>query len=134
MIIARAASQHQVDVVIDMIAITVETTVPLLNALASTIDRYVLVSSLDVYRNYGGLHRIETPQPIMQPQGEDSPLREQLYPYRVTPRRAIDDPQVWLDNYDKIPIERAVMERSDLQFAILHLPIDLLHNFLLTTV
>jgi hypothetical protein len=88
MTIAPAASQHQVDVVIDMLAMSIETTVPLLDALAGTISRYMLVSSLDVYSNYGGLHRIETPQPIMQPLGEDSPLREQLYPYRVMPRRA----------------------------------------------
>jgi nucleoside-diphosphate-sugar epimerase len=53
---------------------------------------------------------------------EVSPLRRRLYPYRTDPRRPKDDPQAWMDDYDKIPIERAVAAAEGLDGAIVRMP------------
>ena len=45
------------DAVIDLLAMSVETTAPLLDAVAGRTGRYVLASSGDVYGQYAGLHR-----------------------------------------------------------------------------
>ncbi len=109
------------DVLIDMIAYDVATTAPLLDALAGHVGRYVLISSADVYRNYGALHRLEN-APAIPLLDEDAPLRTRLYPYRRDPPRAADDPDAWQDAYDKIPIERTVRARTDIATTILRLP------------
>jgi nucleoside-diphosphate-sugar epimerase len=53
---------------------------------------------------------------------ENSPLRTKLYPYRGKMLRAEDDPQSWLDHYDKIPAERVVLAHPGLSSTILRLP------------
>lgn len=106
--VARLVGRERCDVLIDMIAYEPGSTIALHKALGDTIGRYVLVSSADVYRNYGGLHRLEACEPILDLLAEDSPCRTRLYPYRTTPPRAADAPDAWMDVYDKIPIERAV--------------------------
>lgn len=105
--VARLAAREHCDALIDVIALEPRSTLALRDAVRERIGRYVLISSADVYRNYGGLHRIETPEPIAM-LTEESPRRTVLYPYRKTPPRAPDDPQVRMDSYDKIPIEDAL--------------------------
>lgn len=120
--IATAAAHHRVDAVIDLLAMTVGATVPLLDALAGRVDRYVLASSGDVYRQYGALHRLETldhPSPHL---AEDAPLRSRPYPYRSSPGRQLDDPDAWMDDYDKIPIERAALTQTGLSAVVARLP------------
>jgi nucleoside-diphosphate-sugar epimerase len=56
------------------------------------------------------------------PLTENAPLRSKLYPYRGDESRDPDDPRKWLDNYDKILVERAVMTNTDLPGTILRLP------------
>ncbi len=90
-----------VDTVIDLIAYTRADTLPLLDALAGRVARYVLVSSVDVYRNYEGLHRKGRP-PIWDRLTEDAPLRASRFPYRLAKPRPAGDPQAWMDGYDKI--------------------------------
>ena len=110
------------DAVVDLLAMTLAGTAPLLAGLAGRVGRYVLASSGDVYRQYGALHRLE---PAPEPLGriaEDAPLRTRLHPYRADPPRAADDPAAWLDDYDKIPIEAALAGRADLPSVIARLP------------
>ena len=105
--IARLAGAQGADAVIDLLAMTLEATAPLLEALAGRVGRYVLASSGDVYRQYGALQRKEPGGRAEAVLGEDAPLRTKLHPYRRDPPRPADDAQAWMDAYDKIPIEQA---------------------------
>lgn len=105
--VLNAVRAHAIDVVVDVIARTHARTGPLLEALDGQIARYVMVSSCDVYRNYGLLHRRETGTPDLDLL-ETSALRASRHPYRGSQPRAPDDPLRWHDDYDKIPIEDAV--------------------------
>ena len=109
--------------VIDLAARGEADTLPLLDALVGEIDRYVLVSSADVYRNYEGLHRRATPTPILERLDEDSPLRTSRHPYRLARPRPPGDPQAWMDGYDKIPLEAAARARRDLAATVLRPPL-----------
>jgi nucleoside-diphosphate-sugar epimerase len=109
-------------VVVDLLAYSEASTTRLLDALSGRIDRYVLISSCDVYRNYGGLHRNENPAPYLGPADENAPLRRVLYPYRNPLPRPPEDPERWLDDYDKIPIERSVRKQAGFEWTILRLP------------
>jgi nucleoside-diphosphate-sugar epimerase len=120
--IAEAAESHRAEAVIDLLATTLAATQPLLEALAGRVGRYVMASSGDVYRQYGALHRLERAGRRIQPLDEDAPLRTRLHPYRATPPRPADDPAAWMDDYDKIPIERAVAGRKDLPAVVVRLP------------
>jgi nucleoside-diphosphate-sugar epimerase len=115
------AQARGVETVIDLLAYTQADTLPLFEAFGGRIKRYVLASSLDVYRNYEGLHRKADPGPILQPLEEGAPLRTTRHPYRVNPRRAIGSADAWLDDYDKIPLEEG-LRRADLRHTILRLP------------
>jgi nucleoside-diphosphate-sugar epimerase len=117
---AQALARLQPDAVIDLLAMTIETTRPLLEVLAGATGRYVIASSGDVYRQYARLHRFET-GPSQVPLVESADLRARLHPYRADPRRAKDDPQAWMDEYDKIPIERA-LARTALSWSVIRLP------------
>lgn len=84
--------------------------------------RTVAISSQDVYRAYGRVRGVEPGEPDPVPLGEDAPLRERLYPYRrETPRRQ-DDPDSWMDEYEKILVERIYMGAANLPGTILRLP------------
>jgi nucleoside-diphosphate-sugar epimerase len=119
--LARLAQGRRATTVVDLLAYTTADTLPLMAALAGRIDRYVLVSSMDVYRNYEGLHRKAQPEPVGGPLDEASPLRTTRFPYRTQPRRPADAGESWLDDYDKIPLETALRE-SGMRHTILRLP------------
>ena len=111
-------ADRRIDVLIDMVAMTPADTAPLLAAIDGALTQYVLVSSLDVYRNYGLLHRTETGRPDPGLLNERAALRTRLYPYRADPPRVAD---AWLDHYDKIPVEAAARRRTT-PWTILRLP------------
>src|ERR1051325_4080606 len=67
-------------------------------------ERYVVISSGDVYRNYDGLQRHTAGAPDPTPLAEDAPLRETLYPYRDKAAQLGE----WVRDYDKILVERAL--------------------------
>lgn len=114
-------TKHRVSVLIDMIPMTLSSTQPVLDAAATTGARYVMISSADVYGNYGGLQGREASRPVKL-LNEESPLRTGRYPYRGPEPRAGDDPQKLLDEYDKIPIEEAARADVRLEATILRLP------------
>jgi len=120
--IAQAAESWRAEAVIDLLAMTLAATQPLLEALAGRVGRYVMASSGDVYRQYGALHRLERADRPIQALDEDAPLRTRLHPYRATPPRLPDDPSAWMDDYDKVPIERAVAARAELPAVVVRLP------------
>jgi nucleoside-diphosphate-sugar epimerase len=71
-------------------------------------ERTVAISSSDVYRAYGRINLSDPGPPDPLPLTEDSPLRETLYPYRTEPPRSAGDPDAWMDEYDKIAVERVI--------------------------
>jgi nucleoside-diphosphate-sugar epimerase len=109
-------------VVLDMIPFTEQHARVVMSTFEGVARRVVAISSQDVYRAYGKLVGIE-PGPIEPvPLAEDAPLRQKLYPYRGETPRDQQDPRRWMDDYDKIPLERVVMGDPDLPGTILRLP------------
>ena len=124
---------HGIDVLIDVVAYAPEETQRLLAQIDGTVGQYVLLSSLDVYRNYGLIHRIETGRADTGPLDEDAPVRTRLYPYRADPPRAPDAADAWLDHYDKIPIENLArgltIPSTVLRLPMVFGPADRQHRF-----
>lgn len=113
---------RRIGTVLDLLAFTEADTLPLLDALDGEVERWVMASSCDVYRNYEGLHRRAEPNPRLECVTEASPLRLTRYPYRTAPLRSIEATDAWMDHYDKIPIEAALRARAGLSGVILRLP------------
>ncbi|WP_297509362.1 NAD-dependent epimerase/dehydratase family protein [uncultured Caulobacter sp.] len=111
--------EKRVTAVIDLLAYTEADTLPLLESPCDDVERWVMASSCDVYRNYEGLHRKSSPEPITL-LGEDAPLRATRYPYRTDPPRPPAHADAWMDAYDKIPLETALRKRPG--HVILRLP------------
>jgi nucleoside-diphosphate-sugar epimerase len=110
------------DIVLDMIPLIEQDAREIMNTFAGIAHRIIAISSQDVYRAFGLVNRKESDPPDPLPITEDSPLRENLYPYRgETPRKA-DDPRRWMEDYDKILVERLVMSDPDLPGTVLRLP------------
>jgi nucleoside-diphosphate-sugar epimerase len=68
------------------------------DAFGQRADRLLVISSGDVYRAYGVLHRKEHAAVDPDPLTEEAPLRSVLHLYAEFPE------------YDKIPVEREVMQ------------------------
>lgn len=119
--VASQIDRLKPDAVIDLLAYTARDTRPLLVRLAGRVGRYVMASSGDVYRQYDLLHRRDTGAALGE-LDEGSPLRTRFYPYRGDQPRAPEDAQAWMDDYDKIPIEKALFETAGLGWSILRLP------------
>ncbi|HTX51046.1 MAG TPA: NAD-dependent epimerase/dehydratase family protein [Caulobacteraceae bacterium] len=116
------ARGRRVTTVIDLLAYTEAETLPLWAAMDGLIERWVMASSCDVYRNYEGLHRKAAPAPVLGLFAEDSPLRATRYPYRLDPRRPAEAADAWMDDYDKIPLEAALLAQPSLGGVVLRLP------------
>lgn len=108
--VVRCIRDNDIDALIDVVGYTAEETAPLLRAIDGLVGRYLFVSSSDVYRNHGLLHRKETGTPEPGRIVEISPLRESRYPYRAGAPRAPGDPAKWMDQYDKIEVEALVRD------------------------
>lgn len=107
--------RHGVDTIIDIFALGLRNTQPVLDAAGAIGGRYLLVSSVDVYSNYGGLLRREQPPIQAAPAKEDDPLRGFRFPYRGNPHRPKGVTDDLFEDYDKIVLEEAA--RADPRFA-----------------
>ncbi|PPS44136.1 NAD-dependent epimerase/dehydratase family protein [Chroococcidiopsis sp. TS-821] len=105
------------DVVLDMIAYTEQDALITMKAFKGIAQRVVAISSMDVYRAYNVLLGKES-DIVPVPLTEDSPLRQQLYPFKDIPQRALNAPA----DYEKILVERVVMSDADLPGTIIRLP------------
>jgi nucleoside-diphosphate-sugar epimerase len=110
------------DVVLDMIAVIEQDGKDIMRAFKGVARRVVTISSQDVYRAFGRVNLKESGPVDLSPITEDSPLRENLYPYRGETPRDTDDPHKLQDDYDKILIERVVMSDPDFPGTVLRLP------------
>lgn len=102
------------DIVIDMCAYTEREAQATVATFLGTAQRLIALSSQDVYRAYGRLHRSERGEPETPPFAEHAALRERLYPYRG---KGMD-----LEDYEKVLVERVVMGSQELPGTILRLP------------
>jgi len=117
-----ALRSQEPDVVLDMIPTSQQDAQTLMDTFRGVAHRVVAISSIDVYRAYNRLRRIEPGPPDPVPLAEDAPLREQLYPYRTTDAGSAGDTNPRRDEYEKILVERAVMGVPDLPGTVLRLP------------
>jgi nucleoside-diphosphate-sugar epimerase len=105
------------EVVVDMIAYTEQDAITLMNTFEGIAQRVVVISSIDVYRAYDVLWGKES-NVVPVPLTENSPLRQQLYPYREMPSKPINVPI----DYEKILVEQVVMGERDFPGTILRFP------------
>lgn len=119
------------DVVLDLIPYTETQAQEVVQVFSRCTQRIVAISSGDVYRNYEGLQGKGNHFPDSVPLTEDAPLRETRYPYRDFEGLDFE----FKHDYDKILVERVLMNHSELPATILRLPAvygasDRQHRFL----
>ena len=119
--VVSSVNELQIDCVIDFKAMCLETTRSLIYALSAVEARYVMISSSDVYRNYGLLNKLDSGPADASPLVETSPLRGVLFPYRSDENASPNSPDHWKYTYDKIPIE-AYLAANHRNWSILRLP------------
>jgi nucleoside-diphosphate-sugar epimerase len=111
------------EVVIDVVLSSERQARALMDAFRGVASRVVALSSQDVYRACGVLHGLEPGPPEPVPLTEDSPLRTRLHTYPPPVIAMLQRTFAWLDDeYDKIPVERAVMGDPALPGTVLRLP------------
>lgn len=118
--LAAILDDFRPETVIDVLAMTEANTLPVLQAVSGRAERYVLISSADVYGNYGGLIGKEHETPITRPLREDDPLREVRYPYRG--KEGNEEERAFFDQYDKIVVEALARSELELEATVLRLP------------
>lgn len=105
------------DVVLDVIPYTERQAQEAVRMFERMAQRFVILSSGDVYRNYDGLRGASSHPPDPVPLSEEAPLRKTRYPYRAH----AEHPNDWMYDYDKILVERAYQEAS-VPCTVLRLP------------
>jgi nucleoside-diphosphate-sugar epimerase len=106
------------DVLLDMILFNETEARALVETFKGVAGRVVMPSSMDVYRAYGRLLRLEEGAPDAVPYREEGPLREVFYPYRKHAKSTEEKAY----NYEKILAERVLMSEPSLPATILRLP------------
>jgi nucleoside-diphosphate-sugar epimerase len=111
------------DVVIDLILSSGSQAESLMRVFRGVATRVVVASSMDVYRACGVLHGGEEGPLESLPLTEESTLRTKLQTYPQAQIKMLQRVFGWLDDdYDKIPVERAVLRDAELPGTVLRLP------------
>jgi nucleoside-diphosphate-sugar epimerase len=111
------------DVVVNFILSSERQAQTTMDVFRGIARRVVALSNGDVYRAAGILHGTE-PGPLQpMPLTEESDLRTKGQTYRQEVMESIRKSLPWVDDdYDKIPVERAIMSDPELAGTILRLP------------
>jgi nucleoside-diphosphate-sugar epimerase len=118
-----AALRPKVDVVVDLILSSGAQAQAFMEAFRGFAGRVVAVSSMDVYRACGVMHGSEDGPLEPTPLTEDSRLRTRLQTYPAAQLKMLQNVFGWLDDeYDKIPVERAILGDPELPGTVLRLP------------
>ena len=104
-------------VVVDVIAYAADDAGRLLEALPSSVERLVLISSADVYWTYAAFLGLSEGVPPTRPLDERAPVRAVRYPYRAQAK----GPDDLLYRYEKLDVEDALRE-SGVPVTVLRLP------------
>jgi nucleoside-diphosphate-sugar epimerase len=110
--------EFHADVVIHTVAMGEQDALAASQAFTGRVGRLVLISSGDVYQEYGRLKKLEFGPSADAPLAEDAPLRTVLFPYR-TAIGAEEALEYW---YEKILAERIVLGDPRLPGTVLRLP------------
>jgi nucleoside-diphosphate-sugar epimerase len=111
------------DVVVDFILSSGRQARELMATFKGVARRVVGLSSMDVYRACGIFHGLETGPLQTVPLTEDSDLRTKLQTYPPQMIQKLRGSFEWLDTeYDKIPVEQAILADEALPGTILRLP------------
>ena len=123
------------EIVLDLILSSGRQASALMHLFRGRARRVVAVSSIDAYRACGVLHGSEPGDLEPLPLTEDSPVRTVLRTYPPARIKTLQSVFGWLDDeYDKIPVEQAVLGDPKLPGTVLRLPMvygpgDPLHRF-----
>jgi nucleoside-diphosphate-sugar epimerase len=123
------------DVVVDLVLSSGDQARTLMEVMRGHTGRIVALSSCDVYRACGITHGLEDGPLEPVPLTESSRLRTKLQTYPPAQIEMLQQVFGWADDdYDKIPVEREILNASDLPGTILRLPMvygpgDPLHRF-----
>jgi nucleoside-diphosphate-sugar epimerase len=128
--------RHKFDVVVDFVLSSGRQAQQLMDTFRGIAGRVVGLSSMDVYRAWGVFYNMEPGGLQELPLTEDSELRtsRNTYPPEVL-KRLRTSLYPWIDEeYDKIPVEQAVLGDPKLPGTVLRLPMiygpgDPLHRF-----
>jgi nucleoside-diphosphate-sugar epimerase len=128
--------RHKFDVVVDFVLSSGRQAQQLMDTFRGIAGRVVGLSSMDVYRAWGVFYNMEPGGLQELPLTEDSELRtsRNTYPPEVL-KRLRTSLYPWIDKeYDKIPVEQAVLGDPKLPGTVLRLPMiygpgDPLHRF-----
>jgi nucleoside-diphosphate-sugar epimerase len=111
------------EIVIDLVLSSERQARELAEVMRGITRRIVALSSMDVYRACGVTHGFE-PGPLEPlPLTEESALRTKLQTYPPKQIAMLQQVFGWLDNeYDKIPVERVLLDDAELATTVLRLP------------
>jgi nucleoside-diphosphate-sugar epimerase len=111
------------DIVVDLILSSGKQARSLMSTFRGVARRVVAASSCDVYRACGVLHGSEEGPLDPVPLTEDSPLRTKLQTYPPEQMKKVREFYPWADDeYDKIPVEHAILGDRELPGTICRLP------------
>jgi nucleoside-diphosphate-sugar epimerase len=128
-------ARRNFDVVIDFILSSGRQAQTLMQTFRGIARRVVALSSMDVYRAMGIIHGTETGPLQELPLTEESELRRNRNTYSPEAMKRVQQVYPWADDeYDKIPVEQAVLDDPELSGTVLRLPMvygpgDPLHRF-----
>jgi nucleoside-diphosphate-sugar epimerase len=123
------------DVVVDLVLSSGPQAQAVMDVFRGAAGRVVALSSGDVYRACGVMHRLEEGPLEPLPLTETSALRTKLQTYPPQQVAALQQVFGWIDvDYDKIPVEREILGDDTLPGTVLRLPMvygpgDPLHRF-----
>jgi nucleoside-diphosphate-sugar epimerase len=111
------------DVVVDLVLSSGRQAQQLMDTFRGIAGRVVGLSSMDVYRAWGVFYRSEAGGLQELPLPEDSELRTSRNTYPPEALKRARSIYGWIDDeYDKIPVEQAVLSDSRLPGTVLRLP------------
>jgi len=122
---ASAAQLHRFEphLVIDMILSSGRQAREVIDTFHGRVPRLVALSSCDVYRACGVLHRLEDGPLEPVPLTEESPIRTTRQTYPPAQIEMLKSVFGWLDDeYDKIPVEQVILGTQDPVGTVLRLP------------
>lgn len=127
--------RQKFDVVVDFVLSSGRQAQQLMDTFRGIAGRVVALSSMDVYRAWGVFYNMEPGGLQELPLTEDSELRASRITYPPDVLKKVQAIYGWIDaEYDKIPVEQAVLGDAKLPGTILRLPMiygpgDPVHRF-----
>src|SRR5580765_7650399 len=127
--------RQKFDVVVDFVLSSGRQAQQLMDTFRGIAGHVIALSSMDVYRAIGVFYGFETGGLQELPLTEDSDLRTSRNVYSAEALKKVQSVYGWIgDEYDKIPVEQAVLSDPKLPGTVLRLPMiygpgDPLHRF-----